>query len=103
MRGVPLQGLLCVVHNSSLKVHNSSCAYNQMRPFVVGDQADVMLHATNVSNNVADGFGGGVAVQGNASVAITDGSRLRNNSAIFGGGVSAVDNASLTLAGGSSI
>lgn len=91
VRGNPLNGLLCVLHNSSVEVYNSRFMNNQVRPLVVGGQARMLLHASNVLRNAFNGSGAGLWVEGNASVTISGGSRLQGITAReIGGGLSAV-------------
>jgi len=132
VQGIPLQTLVCVVGGSRLEVHNSRFLKNQARALAVFDQAQLVLHASNVSHNVVQGDGGGILVKGRAIVTITDGSRVQNNTASLdggglyiggtgtvrltggssaegntankdGGGMPAWDNATVTLTGGSSV
>lgn len=102
VRGVA--NLVCVVHDSRLEVYNSAFRGNQARPFLIGDQTNVVVHGSIVSNNVVSGAGGGgMWVEGNADVTIT-GSSVDGNSATRGGGGLSVDgNARVSIAGGSSI
>jgi hypothetical protein len=132
VRGVPLKGLLCVVHDSKLELYNSTFDSNQVRPLLVGDQARVVLHASNVVNNLVNGSGAGLWVEGNATVVTLANSSVCNNTAVqsggglftrdtakvafsnstvsnntalggAGGGLQAWDNATVTLTGGSSV
>jgi hypothetical protein len=107
-----LERLLCVGHNSRLKLFNSSFTNNWVRPLEVGDQASVVLHACNLSRNNIAYYGGGLRVLGNATVTLSGGSSISNNTAAKvssvgdntgGGGVFVGENATFTLSGGSSI
>jgi hypothetical protein len=119
VRNVPLKGLVCVVNNSMLEVYKSRFSMNMVRPLVAGDQASIVLRASNVSNNTAyplvnassasdylvvDGSGVGLRVDGYASIVITDSSRVVGNIATQdGGGLWATGNACLLITGGSII
>jgi hypothetical protein len=54
-------------------VHDSDFSNNKVRPLMIGDKAEVVLHASNVSNNVVGSdWGGGIWVEGNASVTMVE-------------------------------
>ena len=103
---LPLKVLVCVVHDSRLEVYDSRFTNNMVRPLMIGDQASMVLHASNVSYNtihrVADG--GGMWVEGSARVTVTGGSRVHGNAVGgYSGGVFVRENASVVIAGGSII
>lgn len=105
---IPLAGLVCGVHSSRLEVYNSTFANNQVQSLKFGDQAEVVLHSSNVSNNMVNGSGGGMWVEGSASVTFTAGSRVQGNVAFtgtggYGGGLYVVGNARVVVDGGSSV
>jgi hypothetical protein len=103
---LPLKVLVCVVHDSRLEVYDSRFTNNMVRPLMIGDQATVVLHTSNVSYNTIDRetSGGGMWVAGSARVTITGGSRVHGNTAgPSGGGVLVQENASVVIAGGSII
>jgi hypothetical protein len=106
---IPLESLVCAVHNSRLQVFNNTFEGNMVRPIMVGGEAAVALHASNVSQNVVNGSGAGIWVDGDASVTITAGSRVEGNMAVasstggFGGGLYVVGSGRVVVAGGSSV
>jgi hypothetical protein len=106
VQGVPLKGLMCVAHSSRLEVYNSRFTNNQVRPFLIGDQARVVLHHSHVSNNAVGRYanGGGMLVEGNAIVTLRCGSRMEGNLVgLDGGGVAAFDTARVTITGNSKV
>jgi hypothetical protein len=70
--------LLCLRNDSRLEVYNSRFSNNRVRPFVVYDRAHLLLHASRVENNVGDGWGGGLYLQGDATAVITAGSSVQH-------------------------
>ena len=104
VQGLPLRGLVCVVHDSRLELSDSLFANNHVRPLIIGEQASVVLHHSSAFDNVVDRSGGAMWVEGNASLTITSTSRVRGNSANFGGGgLCVVGNARVVIDGGSVI
>jgi hypothetical protein len=100
VRGLPLTNLVCVVHDSKLEVHDSLFVNNHALAFTVGDKASIILHTTNISNNVVNASGAGVLVVDNASATITDSSTLQGNTANYnGGGLAAFGNGRVCVSG----
>jgi hypothetical protein len=106
VQGIPVKNLVCVAQSSKLEIYNGRFAENEIRPLMIGGQAIVVMHASNVSNNAVrrSASGGGIWVEGNASVTITDGSRVEGNLVgRDGGGLAALGNASVTITGKSKV
>ena len=98
VRGIPVESVVCVVGDSRLEVHSSKFGWNQARPLAVYNKAHLLLNASIVSSNSAEGSGAGLLVEGNASVAITGRSRVHgNNAGADGGGIYAGRGAWLTI------
>lgn len=101
---LPLEGVVCVVKDSTMKVHNSRFSRNLVRPLAVFDQAQLLLNASAVHNNSIKGSGGGLLMAEGARVTISGRSKVHGNNATEdGGGLVARGNAVLTVIGNSSV
>jgi hypothetical protein len=104
VRGIPLDAVVCVVGNSTLSVHNSRSTWNNATPLGVHNSAHLLLHASTISNNVAEGIAGGIYAEGHANITLDNGCMVHSNTASqAAGGLAVLGYASATLAGGSSV
>jgi len=107
---LPLDAVLCVAGSSRLVARTSMFVGNAASALACMDHGQLVLHGTSVSDNnvthqtaLPQRIGGGIYVGDRATLTITGGSKVYNNSAVLGGGVYSGNSTTVTISGGSSV
>lgn len=103
VRDASFRGVLCASGSSRLELHNSAASWNNATALACFDQAQLLLYASSVSHNSAEGRGGGLAAFNNTQVTVTGQSSIQNNTALAGGGLAAWHNSTVVINGTSSV